>query len=73
MKRAHPSAAAKAKEAQDAALPPADDLAGQAKAAKLDTMDAQHRPRVQRTRRSGLAAVSLAPNVGMSPKRNLQW
>ena len=40
-KRAHPPAASKAKEAQDAALPPADDLAGQAKAAKVDTMDAQ--------------------------------
>ena len=40
-KRAHPPAAAKAKEAQDAALAPADDLAGQAKAAKADTMDAQ--------------------------------
>jgi hypothetical protein len=40
-KKAHPPAASKAKEAQDAALPPADDLAGQAKAAKADTMDAQ--------------------------------
>ncbi|WP_203230695.1 phage tail protein [Agromyces humi] len=40
-KRAHPPAASKAKEAQDAALAPADDLAGQAKAAKADTMDAQ--------------------------------
>ena len=40
-KRAHPPGAAKAKEAQDAALAPADDLAGQAKAAKVDTMDAQ--------------------------------
>ena len=40
-KRAHPPAASKAKEAQDAALAPADDLAGQAKAAKVDTMDAQ--------------------------------
>jgi hypothetical protein len=40
-KRAHPPAASKAKEAQDAALPPADDVAGQAKAAKADTMDAQ--------------------------------
>ena len=33
--------ASKAKEAQDAALPPTDDVAGQAKAAKVDTMDAQ--------------------------------
>ena len=40
-KRAHPPAAAKAKEAQDAAVAPSDDLAGQAKAAKADTMDAQ--------------------------------
>lgn len=40
-KRAHPPAAAKAKEAQDAALAPTDDTAGQAKAAKVDTMDAQ--------------------------------
>ena len=40
-KKAHPPASAKAKEAQDAALPPSDDLAGQAKAAKVDTMDAQ--------------------------------
>lgn len=40
-KRAHPPAAAKAKEAQEAAQPPTDDLTGQAKAAKADTMDAQ--------------------------------
>lgn len=40
-KRAHPPAASKAKEAQDAAVAPSDDLAGQAKAAKADTMDAQ--------------------------------
>ncbi|WP_448808455.1 phage tail protein [Agromyces bauzanensis] len=40
-KRAHPPAASKAKEAQDAALAPTDDLAGQAGAAKVDTMDAQ--------------------------------
>ena len=40
-KRAHPPASWKAKEAQAAALPPTDDLAGQAKAAKVDTMDAQ--------------------------------
>ena len=39
--RAHPPAASKAKEAQDAALPPSDDVAGQAKAAKVDAMDAQ--------------------------------
>jgi hypothetical protein len=40
-KRAHPPAASKAKEAQDAALAPTDDLTGQAKAAKVDAMDAQ--------------------------------
>ena len=40
-KRAHPPAAAKAKEAQDAALAPAGDVGSQAKAAKADTMDAQ--------------------------------
>ena len=40
-KRAHPPAASKAREAQGAALPPAGDLAGQAKAAKVDAMDAQ--------------------------------
>ncbi|MFS8101116.1 hypothetical protein LFM09_28735 [Lentzea alba] len=40
-KKAHPPASAKAKEAQNAALAPADDLAGQAKASKVDSMDAQ--------------------------------
>ncbi len=40
-KKAHPPAASKAKEAQDAALAPTDDIGGQAKAAKVDTMDAQ--------------------------------
>lgn len=40
-KKAHPPAASKAKEAQDAALAPAGDLGAQAKAAKVDTMDAQ--------------------------------
>lgn len=40
-RKAHPPAAAKAQEAQGAALPPTDDLAGQAKAAKVDAMDAQ--------------------------------
>ena len=40
-KMAHPPAGWKAREAQDAALAPADDLAGQAKAAKVDSMDAQ--------------------------------
>ena len=36
-----PRAGSKAKEAQDAAVPPSGDVAGQAKAAKVDTMDAQ--------------------------------
>ena len=40
-KRAHPAGAAKAGEAQGAAVAPAEDLAGQAKAAKVDSMDAQ--------------------------------
>jgi hypothetical protein len=40
-KKAHPPASAKAKEAQDAAQAPADDLAGQSKVSKVDTMDAQ--------------------------------
>jgi hypothetical protein len=40
-KKAHPPAASKAKEAQGAALAPTDDVSGQAKAAKVDTMDAQ--------------------------------
>lgn len=39
--RAHPPAGVKAKEAQDAAVPPVDDLGAQAKAAKVDSMDAQ--------------------------------
>ncbi len=40
-KRAHAPAGSKAKEAQDAAVPPAGDVPSQAKAAKADTMDAQ--------------------------------
>src|SRR5215831_17873590 len=40
-KRAHPPASSKAREAQGAALAPADDIGGQAKAAKVDTMAAQ--------------------------------
>ena len=40
-KKTHPPAPRKAREAQGAALPPVDDLAGQAKAAKVDSMDAQ--------------------------------
>ncbi len=41
VKKAHPPAAAKAKEAQEAALAPADDMSSQANAAKADSMDAQ--------------------------------
>lgn len=40
-RKAHPPAASKASEAQAAALPPSYDVAGQAKAAKVDAMDAQ--------------------------------
>ena len=40
-KRSHAPATAKAKEAQDAALPPSNDIGSQAKAAKADTMEAQ--------------------------------
>ena len=40
-KRAHPPAKAKAKEAQDAAVPPSGDVGSQAKAAKADSMEAQ--------------------------------
>jgi hypothetical protein len=40
-KRAHPPAASKAKEAQDAAVAPAGDVGAQANAAKVDTMEAQ--------------------------------
>src|SRR3712207_8732620 len=39
--KAHPPARTKAKEAQDAATPPGQDLDTQAKAAKVDAMDAQ--------------------------------
>lgn len=40
-KKAHPTAESKAKEAQGAALAPTDDVSGQARAAKVDAMDAQ--------------------------------
>ena len=39
--RTHPSASNQAKQAQDAALPPTDDLGAQAKASKVEKMDAQ--------------------------------
>jgi hypothetical protein len=57
-KKAHPPAASKAKEAQDAALAPADDLSGQAKAAKADTMDAQ--PAGTFDKKAFIAAVKTA-------------
>ncbi|MFI7543523.1 hypothetical protein [Actinoplanes sp. NPDC049599] len=64
-KRAHPAAAAKAKEAQDAALAPSDDLTGQAKAAKVDTMDAQ--PAGSFDKQAFIAAVQAAIEA-KSPK-----
>lgn len=57
-KKAHPPAASKAKEAQDAALAPADDVAGQAKAAKVDSMDAQ--PPGTFDKKAFIAAVKTA-------------
>ncbi|WP_110883712.1 hypothetical protein [Mycolicibacterium wolinskyi] len=64
-KRAHPPAAAKAKEAQDAALAPTDDIAGQAKAAKVDTMDAQQAGSFDK--KAFIAAVKVAIEA-KSPK-----
>ncbi|MGC5020952.1 phage tail protein [Micromonospora sp. DT47] len=64
-KKAHPSAASKAKEAQDAALAPTDDIAGQAKAAKVDTMDAQQAGTFDK--RAFIAAVKAAIGA-KSPK-----
>ena len=64
-KRAHPTAASKAKEAQDAALPPTDDLGGQAKAAKVDAMDAQ--PAGSFDKKAFIAAVKTAIEA-KSPK-----
>ena len=64
-KRAHPPAATKAKEAQDAALGPADDLAGQAKAGKVDSMDAQ--PAGTFDKKAFIAAVKTAIEA-KSPK-----
>ncbi len=57
-KKAHPPAASKAKEAQDAALAPSDDVAGQAKAAKVDSMDAQ--PPGTFDKKAFIAAVKTA-------------
>ncbi len=64
-KKAHPPAASKAKEAQDAALAPTDDMAGQAKAAKADTMDAQQAGAFDR--KAFIAAVKAAIEA-KSPK-----
>ena len=64
-KRAHPSAASKAKEAQAAALAPANDSASQAEAAKLDTMDAQ--PAGSFDKKAFIAAVKAAIEA-KSPK-----
>lgn len=64
-RKAHPSAMSKAKEAQAAALPPSDDVAGQAKAAKLDTMDAQ--PAGTFDKKAFIAAVKAAIEA-KSPK-----
>ncbi|WP_219816668.1 hypothetical protein [Arthrobacter sp. ZGTC131] len=64
-RKAHPPAASKAKEAQAAALPPSDDVAGQAKAAKLDTMDAQ--PAGTFDKKAFIAAVKAAIEA-KSPK-----
>ncbi|MFI7496032.1 hypothetical protein ACH9D2_15120 [Kocuria sp. M4R2S49] len=65
VKKAHPPAAAKAKEAQDAAVAPADDLGAQAKAAKVDTMDAQ--PPGSFDKKAFIAAVKTAIEA-KSPK-----
>jgi len=64
-KKAHPPAASKAKEAQDAALAPTDDLTGQAKSAKVDTMDAQ--PPGSFDKKAFIAAVKAAIEA-KSPK-----
>ena len=64
-KKSHPPAAAKAKEAQDAALPPAGDVSGQAKAAKLDVMDSQ--PAGTFDKKAFIAAVKAAIEA-KSPK-----
>jgi hypothetical protein len=64
-KRAHPPAVLKAKEAQDAALAPADDVQSQANAAKVDTMDAQ--PPGTFDKKAFIAAVKSAIEA-KSPK-----
>jgi hypothetical protein len=64
-KKAHPAAASKAHEAQAAALPPTGDIAGQAKAAKVDTMDAQQAAAFDK--KAFIAAVKTAIEA-KSPK-----
>ncbi len=64
-KKSHPPAAAKAAEAQAAALAPSDDVDSQAKAAKVDTMDAQ--PAGSFDRKAFIAAVKAAIEA-KSPK-----
>ena len=64
-KKSHPPAASKAKEAQDAALAPTDDVTGQAKAAKVDSMDAQ--PAGSFDKKAFIAAVKTAIEA-KSPK-----
>ncbi|MFI7742535.1 Rossmann-like fold-containing protein [Kocuria rhizosphaericola] len=65
IKKAHPPAATKAKEAQGAAVAPADDLGAQAKAAKVDAMDAQ--PPGSFDKKAFIAAVKTAIEA-KSPK-----
>lgn len=65
VKKAHAPAGAKAKEAQDAALAPTDDLAGQAKTAKVADMDAQ--PPGTFDKQAFIAAVKTAIEA-KSPK-----
>ena len=64
-KKAHPTAASKAAEAQEAALAPPDDLAGQAKASKVDTMDAQQQGAFDK--KAFISAVKVAIEA-KSPK-----
>jgi hypothetical protein len=64
-KRAHPPAGSQAEQAQSAALAPSDDVAGQAKAAKVDTMDAQQAGSFDK--KSFIAAVKAAIEA-KSPK-----
>jgi hypothetical protein len=66
--KAHPPAAAKAKEAQDAAVAPSDHIDSQAKAAKVDTMDAT--PAGSFDKKAFIAAVKAA--VEAKSPRNLE-